>query len=100
MAIELGETEQETAGAGLVTVTVVCALAVPPAPVQVRVYVLLAVGETFAVPPVEESAPTPWSILEEVEPVQEAVRVEELPLVMLVGEAVRLAVGAVAPGTV
>lgn len=57
---------------------------------------VLVVGETEAVPPDALRDPTPLSMLEEVELPQVAVRVDELPEVMEVGEAVREAVGAVA----
>ncbi len=69
----------------------------PPAPVQVRVYVVLLPGETDTVPPEAEILPAPLSILAEVLLVQEAVRLVELPAVMLAGEAERVAVGAADP---
>ena len=61
---------------------------------------MLVVGETIVVPEFAETLPTPLSILAEVLLVQLELRVDELPEVMLWGEAERVAVGGVPPETV
>ena len=75
------------------TVTVALAFAEPPVPVQATEYVVVAVGETVAVPeagllePVEKLVPT-----QEVALVEDQVSVEDWPEAIEAGEAERVAV--------
>ncbi|MBU6490968.1 hypothetical protein KGQ25_02335, partial [Patescibacteria group bacterium] len=95
LVIEVGEAERVTVGAGVVVVTVTVALEllVPPEPVQETEYVVVVEGYTTAVfevaPPVEKPVP-----VQEVALLELQVRVEEEPLVIEVGEAERVTVGA------
>jgi hypothetical protein len=82
-------------------VTVALAVVEPPAPVHVSVYVVVVVGETGSVPPLAGvCVPSPLFIEAEVELVQAYVSVELFPAIMLVGEALRAAVGATGAVTV
>lgn len=77
------------------TVTIACAVIVPPGPVAVRVYVVLAEGCTVMLPPdTGWTAPIPLSMLADVAFVVDQVRVALCPDMMLVGDAVSVAVGA------
>lgn len=74
------------------TVTVLDALPEPPVPVQVTVYVVVEPGETEFEP--EVAVPLPKFFEQEVAFVEDQVRVEEPPLVIEVGEAFKVTVGA------
>ena len=83
---------REQAGAeGVVTVTIASAVPLPPAPVQVRWYVVVCVGETAAEPEVALFA-VKSLLVQEVALVEDHVSVEELPVTMVVGAAVSVAV--------
>ena len=93
-ATEAGEAERVGPDVDPI-VTVALAFADPPVPVQATEYVVVAVGETVAVPeigllePVEKFVPT-----QEVALVEDQVSVEDWPEVVIeAGEAERVAVG-------
>lgn len=93
-----GEIVTET-GTGAVTVTVASALALTPLPLQVRVYFVVAVGDTFALPlmatvPDQLLSAGEAEAVAEVALVQLPVNVAELPLTIVVGDALMVAVGA------
>ena len=99
-AIDDGLALNVAVGAGtLVTVTVACFVTVPPAPVAVSVYVVVAVGLTEILP-LRGRLPRPLSIVTDVAFVVVHVRVDDCPLVIVVGLAVKVALGGVETVTV
>ena len=76
-------------GAGSVTVTVTVAVVVPPGPVAVKVYVVVVFGVT-EVEPLGPKVPTPLLIETLVTFVVVQVNVDEFPLMIAAGEAVKL----------
>ena len=76
-------------GDGWVTVTVTVAVVVPPGPVAVKVYVVVVFGVT-EVEPLGPKVPTPLSIVTLVVFVVDQVSVDEFPMMIAVGEAVKL----------
>lgn len=80
------------------TVTVVCNVVCPPGPLSVSVYVVVVVGETETDPPeTGVTLPTPLLIEADVAPELVHVSVEELPLVIEVGDAENVPLGAGVP---
>jgi hypothetical protein len=80
--------------AGWVTLTVtLCAGDVPPPPVHESEYVVFAVGDTDCVPEVALVPVQPPLAVQEVLFVDDHVRVDDCPLVIEVGFALRLTVG-------
>ena len=84
----VGEALNETVGGIVFTVTVVLALAVvdPLLLLIVIVYVVVILGETLS-ELLTGTLPIPWLMDADVAPVDVQVRVEELPTMMLLGEA-------------
>jgi hypothetical protein len=85
--MEVGKAESETVGDAAVTVTVALAVMDPVALVAVRVYVVVAVGLTDLDVPV--TVPIPWLIESDVAFETDQLKVDELPDVILVGDAVK-----------
>ena len=75
-----------------ITDTVALSFALPPAPVQVTLYVVVAVGETETEPPVAPPLENPVSV-QVVAFVELQVSVLLSPSLIVLGEAVRVAVG-------
>lgn len=101
LVMDVGLATTVTVGADVLTVMVIVtdAVAVPPAPVAVAVYVVAEVGLTDTDPPVAPIVrllPLLPVIVIPVAPVAVTVKTEELPLVIDVGLAVIVTVGAVA----
>lgn len=95
VVIEVGEAEKVMIGAGVaVTVTTTLSISVPPAPIQVRVYVVVTVGETLRVPLRAREPLQPLLAVQLVALVEDQVRVVELPVVIEVGEAEKVMIGA------
>lgn len=97
LAIEVGETLRLAVGAGggggePVTVKEAMAVAVPN-PVAVIVYVVSPVGLTLT-EPLAATTPTPWSIITVAASVVDQVSVADVPKRIVVGEMLRVAVGA------
>ena len=83
----------------VVTSTLASQVAWPPAPVTVAVYRVETVGETDLVPAaIGVMAPTPWLMVPVVALVLVQERVDDCPLVMEAGDAVRVQEGV--PGAV
>ena len=80
-----------TVGGGT-TVTVAVFVAVPPVPLAVSVYVVVTPGETLAVPEAG-LLPTPLSMVIVVAFVVDQVSVDDAPRAMVVGLALKVAVG-------
>ena len=94
--IEFGVTEMFTVGGGACTVTVTDALAEPLVPVQlnVKVVVPVAIGVTTCVPLVASLPLQAPPAVQAVSSVEDQVRVEDCPSVMVVGLAVSVTPGA------
>jgi len=90
-----GPVQEVGGGAAALTVTVADFEALPPGPVQVAVYEVVVPGETSFVPEV----PLPETAVPEHEVafVEDQVSVEDPPLVMVDGDAVRVTVGVEPP---
>ncbi len=85
----------ETLGAGAETETVTDCEAVPPAPLQAKVYLVAAVSGAVLWEPLVASAPLqPPEAVHEVALVDDQLRVEVLPLVIVLGLAVSVTAGA------
>jgi hypothetical protein len=94
LATVLGLAARLTVGTGWVTETVVdCAAALPPVPVQVSVYVAFAVRVPVDCVPVSALAPAHApDAVQEVALLDDQVRVDALPLRMVLGLALKLIV--------
>ena len=92
----VGDAENVAVGAGCVTVTVAVFVVVPPGPFAVSVYVVVDVGLT-PTDPLSAWLPTPLSIETVVAFVVVQVSVDDWPLMIDVGDAEKVAVGAAAP---
>ncbi len=94
LVIEIGEAVRVTVGAATVTVTVTDCVIVPPAPVQARVYVFEEVRLPVDSEPEVDLVPVqPFEAVHEVALVVDQLKVDEEPLVIEIGEAVRVTVG-------
>ena len=76
-----------------VTLTVTDFETLPPAPLHVRVYVVLAAGETLCVPDTAFAPVQPFDAVQEVAFVADQVSVEDWPLVIEAGDAVKVSAG-------
>lgn len=74
------------------TPTVTLSVAVPPGPSTVMVYVVVITGETF-MESLTATLPIPWSMLAVVASIDVQVSVEDCPVIMFPGSAIRLTVG-------
>jgi hypothetical protein len=99
LRIVVGDAANVAAGGAGFTVTVAVFVTVPPGPVAVSVYVVVEVGLTLVEP---ESAcePRPLSMETDVAFADVQVRVDDWPLMIVVGDAENVAVGGVAAETV
>ena len=95
-AILVGFARSDTLGTGAETVTVADCEAEPPAPVQVSVYLVVAVSAAVANEPLTGSDPLhPPDAVQVVALVEDQLRVEVAPLLMVLGFAVSVTAGGV-----